>query len=57
MGFMATEAGQQERQFAYANNDSQRGTMPIHVEKKIGRNDPYPCGSGGKYKKCCGKNI
>jgi preprotein translocase subunit SecA len=57
MGFMATEAGQQERQFAYANNDSQRRTMPIHIEKKIGRNDPCPCGSGKKYKKCCGKNI
>lgn len=25
-------------------------------EKKIGRNDPCPCGSGLKYKKCCGKN-
>ena len=24
---------------------------------KIGRNDPYPCGSGKKYKKCCGKNA
>ncbi|MGG0824952.1 SEC-C metal-binding domain-containing protein [Paenibacillus turicensis] len=28
---------------------------PITVEK-IGRNDPCPCGSGKKYKKCCGKN-
>ncbi len=26
-------------------------------EKKIGRNDPCPCGSGKKYKQCCGKNI
>ena len=26
-------------------------------EKKIGRNDPCPCGSGKKYKKCCGKNA
>ena len=25
--------------------------------KKIGRNDPCPCGSGKKYKKCCGKNA
>lgn len=24
-------------------------------QKKIGRNDPCPCGSGKKYKKCCGK--
>lgn len=25
--------------------------------QKIGRNDPCPCGSGKKYKKCCGKNA
>lgn len=28
---------------------------PVTVEKKIGRNEPCPCGSGLKYKKCCGK--
>ena len=27
------------------------------ISKKIGRNDPCPCGSGLKYKKCCGKNL
>ena len=26
-------------------------------EKEPGRNDPCPCGSGKKYKKCCGKNV
>ena len=26
-------------------------------EPKIGRNDPCPCGSGKKYKKCCGRNL
>jgi len=25
------------------------------AEKKVGRNEPCPCGSGKKYKKCCGK--
>ena len=25
--------------------------------EKVGRNDPCPCGSGLKYKKCCGKNV
>ena len=25
------------------------------AEKKVGRNDPCPCGSGKKHKKCCGK--
>lgn len=30
--------------------------QPIHSDKKeVGRNDPCPCGSGKKYKKCCGK--
>ena len=31
------------------------GTGPAKSEKKIGRNDPCPCGSGKKYKQCCGK--
>ena len=28
----------------------------INTEPKVGRNDPCPCGSGKKYKKCCGQN-
>ena len=28
---------------------------PKIAEKKVGRNEPCPCGSGNKYKKCCGK--
>lgn len=28
---------------------------PIKVEKQVGRNDPCPCGSGKKFKKCCGR--
>ena len=28
---------------------------PAVAEKKAGRNDPCPCGSGKKYKKCCGQ--
>jgi uncharacterized protein len=27
---------------------------PLRVEVRAGRNDPCPCGSGKKYKKCCG---
>ena len=30
--------------------------MPSAPAKKVGRNDPCPCGSGKKYKKCCGLN-
>ena len=32
-----------------------RITPPMLISHKIGRNDPCPCGSGKKYKKCCGK--
>ncbi|MBN1885623.1 MAG: preprotein translocase subunit SecA [Candidatus Krumholzibacteriota bacterium] len=28
---------------------------PVRAEPKVGRNDPCPCGSGKKYKKCCGR--
>ncbi|MBB3186593.1 preprotein translocase subunit SecA [Microbacter margulisiae] len=35
----------------------QQRQQPIHVEKKIGRNDPCPCGSGKKYKNCHGKDL
>ncbi len=30
-------------------------TQPVRVEQKVGRNEPCPCGSGKKYKKCHGK--
>ena len=35
----------------------QRSSRTIRKEAKIGRNDTCPCGSGKKYKKCCGKNA
>ncbi len=31
--------------------------QPVSGKKKVGRNDPCPCGSGKKYKKCCGRNV
>ncbi len=34
----------------------QRSSTTIVKSKKIGRNDPCTCGSGKKYKKCCGAN-
>ena len=33
--------------------DMKENSKPVTSEKKIGRNDPCPCGSGKKYKKCC----
>ena len=32
-------------------------TTVVNNEPKVGRNDPCPCGSGKKYKNCCGKNA
>ena len=37
-----------------SENSTSSGT--VRKSKKVGRNDPCPCGSGKKYKKCCGKN-
>ena len=34
----------------------QKKSNTVVKDKKIGRNDPCPCGSGKKYKKCCGMN-
>lgn len=34
----------------------QKNSGTVRVGKKIGRNDPCPCGSGKKYKQCCGRN-
>ena len=39
------------------NAGQPKAKMPVHVEKKIGRNDPCPCGSGLKYKNCHGKGL
>ncbi|MBO8137694.1 MAG: preprotein translocase subunit SecA [Desulfotomaculum sp.] len=36
--------------------DEEQSKQPVRREQKVGRNDPCPCGSGKKYKKCCGKN-
>ena len=40
---------------AQAGQGEKSKPAPIHVEKKVGRNDPCPCGSGKKYKHCHGK--
>lgn len=47
-----------ESEIDFRNTSKQSGNLhngPIVKENKIGRNDPCPCGSGKKYKKCCGK--
>ena len=38
-------------------NGEQKARTPIHVDKRVGRNDPCPCGSGKKYKNCHGSGL
>jgi len=42
---------------AYSNTQEQARVQPVKVEKKVGRNDPCPCGSGKKYKHCHGRGA
>ncbi len=39
------------------NSGKPQTRMPAHAEKRVGRNDPCPCGSGLKYKNCHGKGL
>ena len=57
---------QEVGQFEMAERQRAAGTAPQGEQKvkqikleqpKVGRNDPCPCGSGKKYKKCCGKSA
>ena len=40
---------------AAAAAEAQAKAKPVRTGPKVGRNDPCPCGSGKKYKQCCGK--
>ena len=39
----------------YVDGDMVKPETSVHQGPKVGRNDPCPCGSGKKYKKCCGR--
>ena len=47
----------QTRRTDLVTNGDQRSNTPVKVDKKVGRNDPCPCGSGLKYKNCHGKGL
>jgi len=57
----AVAAAQQEAQAqgrgASADGEGTVPQEPRRVDNKVGRNDPCPCGSGKKYKQCCGRNA
>ena len=40
-----------------STNGEQKANTPVKVDKRVGRNDPCPCGSGLKYKNCHGKGV
>lgn len=42
---------------AHSNTQQEQKTQPIVREKKVGRNDPCPCGSGKKFKQCHGRGT
>ncbi len=45
-----------EQQLVFSSGKEETKKKPVQrKEKKVGRNDPCPCGSGNKFKKCCGK--
>ncbi|WP_296864275.1 preprotein translocase subunit SecA [Thermosyntropha sp.] len=50
-------AQKMEERKIVASHGEDEVRKPVRVGKKIGRNDPCPCGSGKKYKKCCGREV
>jgi preprotein translocase subunit SecA len=38
----------------FVGGEASPAKQPVLAKKTVGRNDPCPCGSGKKYKKCCG---
>jgi preprotein translocase subunit SecA len=42
---------------AAQENKPKEVAVPVQAEKSVGRNEPCPCGSGKKYKKCHGKDA
>ena len=49
--------GRQQAQEPAQQPKARETQVPVRSEKKVGRNDPCPCGSGKKYKKCHGKDA
>ena len=45
----------EEKKDLVVNTSEEIKKASVKTENKVGRNDPCPCGSGKKYKQCCGK--
>jgi len=44
-----------EGRWYYVSGDIVQSAPSVHKQPKVGRNEPCPCGSGRKFKKCCGR--
>ncbi len=54
----ASKVSQQHQlSLVYNRGSDGEAQRPVKRSKKVGRNEPCPCGSGRKYKKCCGVNA
>lgn len=49
------ENRRRQREMASRDTRERQITAPVRAEKTVGRNAPCPCGSGKKYKNCCGR--
>ncbi|MBU4001441.1 MAG: SEC-C domain-containing protein, partial [Proteobacteria bacterium] len=58
-GEMESIQRKQEQNLTYSGSSSSEEIKKEPLKRdhdKVGRNDPCPCGSGKKHKKCCGKD-
>lgn len=53
------ESAELESRFARRRAEALKrpGKVDVRETRRLGRNDPCPCGSGLKFKKCCGRNL
>ena len=51
----AVDRGEDASSVVSEANEAVSNARPVRTGPKVGRNDPCPCGSGKKYKQCCGK--
>jgi preprotein translocase subunit SecA len=52
----AAADGKKASDMVKAATEAANKPKPVRAGPKVGRNDPCPCGSGKKFKHCCGKN-
>ena len=53
---MAIKREQVAKPLQTSGDGTDTANKTVRKGKKVGRNDPCPCGSGKKYKKCCGRD-